>query len=119
VAKIATLPGVRSPFVTTVAGDLAAPQRKRRDASSGIQASGCTPSSESIRLRANFVLLIAFTVCTTIGMPANWPCTSVLARNFSPPLTPPFLNLMALARSIRCGKSRFHACGGVYGHLVM
>ena len=73
----------------------------------------------SIILRANRVLFNALTVCTTTGMPAKLPCTSVDARNRSPALTAPFLNLIALARSIRCGKSRFHGCGGVYGHLVM
>ena len=31
----------------------------------------------SICLRANFVRFTAFTTCTTTGMPANWPCTSV------------------------------------------
>ena len=109
---MATLPGVRSPLVTTVAPAFGALQRKRLVPSPGIHASGCTPSIESICLRANFVLLIALTACTTIGMPANWPCTSVLARNFSLPLTSPLRNLIALARSIRCGKSRFHSCGG-------
>ena len=28
-------------------------------------------------------------------------------------------NRCALARSIRCGKSTFHGCGGTYGHFVM
>ena len=85
----------------------------------GIQASGCTPSWLFITLRANFVWLIALTACTTMGMPAKLPWVSVEARNFSFALTSPFLCLMALARSIRCGKSRFQAWGGVYGHLVM
>ena len=38
---------------------------------------------------------------------------------YVPPPTSPFLYRIALARSIRCGKSTCHGCGGTYGHLVM
>ena len=60
-------------------------------------------------LRAASVLLMALMACTTIGMPANEPWVSVEAKNFSAVPTSPFLNLMALARSMVCGKSRFHS----------
>ena len=107
------------PSFTAKSGDSAAPERNRRVASAGIQALRSTCSTCSIAARAGLVWFTALATCTTIGMPANWPCTSVDERNFSPKLTPPLLNLMALARSMVCGKSTFHSCGGTYGHLVM
>ena len=39
-------------------------------------------------------------IAETIGMPASWPWVSVDARSFSPAPTSPFLNLIALARSM-------------------
>ncbi|MCY1371518.1 hypothetical protein D9M69_586680 [compost metagenome] len=117
--KIATLPGVFSPSITLRAVACGVPERNFFVASSGSQASLSTPATLSMTLRMVLVLFTALATCTTTGMPANWPCTSVEARKRSASLTSPFLNLMALARSMVCGKSRFHSCGGVYGHLVM
>ena len=60
-------------------------------------------------------------IAETIGMPASWPWVSVDARSFSPAPTSPFLNLIALARSMVCGKSRFHGCErhvGTLGHVA-
>src|SRR3990167_2027850 len=119
VAKMATLPGVLAPSFTTVARALGVPERNFLVAREGSQASLSTPATLSIMPRITLVLFTALATCTTIGMPANWPCTSVEARNLAAAPTPPFLNLMALARSMVWGKSRFHSCGGVYGHLVM
>ena len=116
---MATLPGVLAPSFTTVALAFGVPERNFLVASEGSQASLSTPATLSITLRMALVLFTALATCTTMGMPANWPCTSVEARNCSAAPTSPFLNLMALARSMVCGKSRFHSCGGVYGHLVM
>ena len=48
----------------------------------------------------------------------NLPCVSVDARNFFGARDFALLYFTALARSIRCGKSTFHSCGGVYGHFV-
>ncbi len=77
------------------------------------------PISFSIAARAGAVRFTAFTACVTIGMPANRPTLSVDVRNLSLAVAPCFLKCTALARSIRCGKSRFHWCGGTYGHLLM
>ena len=107
------------PSLTMKSVDFGAPERNLRVASSGIQALRSTFSKLSIAARAGLVWFTALATCTTIGMPANWPCTSVDARNFSLKATPPLLNLMALARSMVCGKSTFHSCGGTYGHFVM
>ena len=109
---MATLPGVFAPAFATVALALGVPERNFFVASAGSQAFLSTPSVDSITLRAAAVLLTALTVCTTMGMPAIWPCTSVEANSFSPKPTSPFLNLMALARNIVCGKSRLNSWGG-------
>jgi hypothetical protein len=119
VAKIATLPGVVAPSTTLVLLAAGALERNFRLASSGSQASRSTPRAASITARAGRVRLTALATCTTTGMPAKDPCKSVEASSFSLSFTPPFLNLMAFARSMVCGKSRFHSCGGTYGHLVM
>src|SRR5213594_3767620 len=55
----------------------------------------------------------------TTGMAASLPMASVAESSRSRSFTSPFLNLTALARSIRCGKSTFQGCGGTYGHFVM
>src|SRR4051812_36997260 len=99
--------------------DGAAPGRNLRAAIDGSQASLSTPSTDSISERASLVWLTALTVWVITGMPASLPSPSVLERNLSRAGTLPCLNLSALARNIRCGKSRFHGCGGVYGHFVM
>ena len=44
---------------------------------------------------------------------------SVLESSRSRKRTSPARNFTAFARSIRCGKSTFHGCGGTYGHFVM
>ena len=58
---------------------------------------------------------------------ASWPMPgvdnklnngSVLVISRSRRFVSPFLKRYALARSIRCGKSTAHSCGGRYGHLV-
>ena len=55
----------------------------------------------------------------TTGIPAMFPTASVAARSFSRAVSSPERARNALARSIRCGKSTFHGCGGTYGHFVM
>ena len=120
VENSATLPGLRSPSTTSVARPFFfAARRKRLLASGGSHASGWTSSAACSTLRIGFVRFAAFTAWTTIGMPASWPCTSVEASSFAPAPTSPLPKRIALARSIRCGKSTFHGCGGTYGHLVM
>jgi len=99
-----------------VAGDCGALARNLWLASSGSQAFLSTPSTFSITARAGGILLTALASCTTTGMPANRPCTSVEASKRSARPTSPFLNLMALARSMVCGKSRLNACGGTSGN---
>ena len=63
-------------------------------------------------------LAVALAVCATTGIAASLPFLSVeessRSRNFTP-----WRNLIALARSMTCGKSTFHGCGGTYGHFVM
>ena len=65
------------------------------------------------------VLFTALTICATTGMPAMLADRIGRTQNLVAQLTSPFSNLNAFARSIRCGKSMFHGCGGTYGHLVM
>jgi hypothetical protein len=77
------------------------------------------PIRLSIAVRAGAVRFTAFTTCVTIGIPAKRPTLSVDVRNRSVALAPFCLKWTAFARSIRCGKSRFHGCGGTYGHFVM
>src|SRR5512147_2218990 len=116
---MATLPGVFAPSLTGAAmSDLAA-ERNFVSAKPGIQASRSMPIADSTIARTGRVLFTALTACVTIGIPANMPSLSVDVRNLSLALAPWFLKCTALARSIRCGKSRFHGCGGTYGHLVM
>ena len=70
-------------------------------------------------LRPKPLLLTAFTTLDTTGMPAIEPTRSVEDSTLSRSGVSPLRNLTALARNIRCGKSRFQGCGGTYGHLVM
>src|SRR2546421_12143106 len=95
-----------------------AAERNLRGAYGGGSRSWCTPSTACIAARAGLKLLTALTVCATTGIAASFPVTSVDESRRSRNLAP-FLNLMALARSMTCGKSTFQGCGGTYGHLVM
>src|SRR6185295_1802205 len=94
-------------------------ERKRVDAYGGSHASCATPSTPCITLRTTGSLFALFTACTTTGIVASLPTASVLVSRRSRVDTGRSLNRCALARSIRCGKSTFHGCGGTYGHFVM
>ena len=85
---------------------------------SGTRAFASTPMVFSSSWRAAGLRLAALTTCTTTGIEASLPTARVLDRIFADSGTPSRSNATALARSIRCGKSTFHGCGGVYGHLV-
>src|SRR3954463_16481674 len=84
----------------------------------GSSRSLCTPSIACMAARAGFTWLTALIVCATTGIAASLPIASVEESRRSRNLMP-FLNLIALARSMTCGKSTFHGCGGTYGHFVM
>ncbi len=71
------------------------------------------------QLRPLVLRLVALTACTTTGIPAKRPTLSLALRIRSRRLAPCLRKRAALARSIRCGKSTFHSCGGTYGHLLM
>ena len=55
---------------------------------------------------------------TTTGIEASLPTVRVLDRILADSGAPSRSKATALARSIRCGKSTFQGCGGVYGHLT-
>ena len=78
-----------------------------------------TPNVFSISFRAEGIVFALFTNSTTTGIVASLPIRSVPVRSLSRNDTSPSRNLTAFARSIRCGKSTFHGCGGTYGHFVM
>jgi len=119
VAEIATLPGERTPSLTGHAIECLAVSRNRAPAYGGNLASAATPSTVSMTLRADGVALALLTIFTTTGIVASRPTRSVLVSTRSRNVVSPFVNFTAFARSIRCGKSTFHACGGTYGHFVM
>ena len=119
VAKIATLPGVRAPSRTGCSPDGGHDARNRRGAYGGSHASFAMPSVFSITPRIGADLLAAFTICTTTGIVASLPTASVDVSTRSRSVKSPFRCLTAFARSMTCGKSTFHGCGGTYGHLVM
>jgi hypothetical protein len=73
----------------------------------------------SISVRTAGVALALLTISTTTGIVASRPTRSVFVSQRSRQPDFPCLNAVALARSIRCGKSTFHGCGGTYGHFVM
>ena len=110
---------MRWPSRTAGAVFEAASERNLRGAIGGIQALRSMPKTFSIAARAGLVRFTALIVEVTIGMPANIPTLSVEVRNLSVAFAPWLRKWTALARSIRCGKSRFHGCGGTYGHFVM
>ena len=58
-------------------------------------------------------------MCTTTGIVASLPTRSVLVRSLSRNRELSVSEPTAFARSMTCGKSTFHGCGGTYGHLVM
>ena len=72
----------------------------------------------SMTLRTALLRLPAFSSVLTTGRLPTVPWTRVLLSSLWLILRSPFLNCTALARSIRCGKSSAHSCGGTYGHLV-
>src|SRR5882762_756670 len=114
---MATLPGVLAPSRTGAAVLDCARARNVRAANSGRHASRATPSAFSVTTRAGRVRFTVFTTLVTIGIPANLPTLSVDVMNRSAALAPCALKFAALPRSIKCGKSTFHGCGGTYGHL--
>src|SRR5688500_10987629 len=115
---MATLPGVLAPSRTGKGWLVCAVDLNLRAAYGGSSRSLCTPSTACIAERASEFLLSALTVCATTGIAASLPIASVEESSRSRNLIP-FLNLIALARSMTCGKSTFHGCGGTYGHFVM
>src|SRR5687767_10113885 len=119
---MATLPGVLAPSRTGKGWLVCAVDLNLRAAYGGSSRSLCTPSTACIAPRESEFLLSALTVCATTGIAASLPIASVeesrRSRNGEVELRPS-LNLIALARSMTCGKSMFHGCGGTYGHFVM
>src|SRR6185436_18024172 len=115
----ATRPGARSPSRAGHASDAGAVSRNVAGAYGGSAASAATPSVACIAARAAGALLAQFTAFTTTGIVASFPSLSVLVSSRSRNVVSPLSNLIALPRSIRCGKSTFHGCGGTYGHFVM
>ena len=79
---------------------------------------GVIEGTLTITARIGALWLTALTAWVTTGMPARRPSASVEESTRSRRRPPVLRNCTALARSIRCGKSRFHSCGGTYGHLV-
>ena len=108
----ATLPGVRSPSRTSECVAVPAAVRNFVVANSGSQALASTPNVASSALRIGGVRFTALTIWVTTGIPANMPVLSVDDRMVSRSFGPFVRRSTALARSIRCGKSRFHSCGG-------
>src|SRR6266542_1309082 len=119
VEKIATLPGVRVPSRTGHAIERDAPRRNVVLAYGGRLASAATPNVLSIALRAAGIAFVLLTICATTGIAASLPMRSVLDSSRSRKGAPSVLNLYALPRSIRCGKSTFHGGGGTYGQFGM
>jgi hypothetical protein len=85
----------------------------------GIGALAATPSVASSNARPALVPFTAFTISATTGMPAMLPRPRVFESSLSRKLCSPLRCWWCFARSIRCGKSTFHGCGGTYGHFVM
>ena len=108
----ATLPGVRSPSRTSECVAVPRGGAELRGGEFRQPGLASTPNVASSALRIGGVRFTALTIWVTTGIPANMPVLSVDDRMVSRSFGPFVRRSTALARSIRCGKSRFHSCGG-------